>query len=147
MTGFPLRQTIKRRFLVTNLIEFCLLLVIGRRLQSALDRSRSKFSPPCQVADRYVPWVLARDFSCAVSGFGQVFIVTRPFLSRLRPSVENVSTTTPKNPALSEKNLWYQNTSYVTQSSFNQSTTVVPCNFTPMHVPICIMSAFNFERN
>ena len=89
MTGFPLRQTIKRRFLVTNLIEFCLLLVIGRRLQSALDRSRSKFSPPCQVADRYVPWVLARDFSCAVSGFGQVFIVTRPFLSQLRPSVDH----------------------------------------------------------
>ena len=39
----------------------------------------------------------ARDFSSAVSGFCQVFIVTRGF--GLRP--------TPKIPAAREKNLWY----------------------------------------
>ena len=46
----------------------------------------------------------ARDFSSAVSGFCQVFIVTRAksFAARgfgLRP--------TPKIPAAREKNLWY----------------------------------------
>ena len=33
----------------------------------------------------------ARDFSSAVSGFCQVFIVTRAFFSRLRPTAEDVS--------------------------------------------------------
>ena len=71
------------------MIEFCLLLVIVEDNGVRWTVIDPKFSPPCQVADRYVPWVLARDFSCAVSGFGQVFIVTRPFLSRLRPLVDH----------------------------------------------------------
>ena len=33
----------------------------------------------------------ARDFSCAVSGFCQVFMVTRAKASRLRPTAEDVS--------------------------------------------------------
>ena len=44
----------------------------------------------------------SRDFSSAVSGFCQIFIVTRGFAARSfgpRPS--------PKIPAVREKNLWY----------------------------------------
>ena len=45
------------------------------------------------------PTLGARDFSSAVSGFCQVFIVTRARSFGLRP--------TPKIPAAREKNLWY----------------------------------------
>ena len=47
----------------------------------------------------------ARDFSSAVSGFCQVFIVTRGF--GLRP--------TPKIPVAREKNLWYPEYTYTTK--------------------------------
>ena len=56
----------------------------------------------------------ARDFSSAVSGLCQVFIVTRAFFSRLRLLVASAYgrrcvglRPTPKISSAREKNLWY----------------------------------------
>ena len=49
------------------------------------------------------PTLGAKDFSCAVSGFGQAFVVTRAAFTRGLPARDFGLRTTPKRPAAREK--------------------------------------------